>query len=197
MMAQLLDRKKNERLLAIDLFSKQEENVTKSGLGDFGIFARHAQGIFGPLWKGWVVPLEQNSLKLKSAQLKQDGWDGLRMVSIDGGHDFKSVMNDLNLMVPLMHEGGVVIVDDYHHPCWREVKMGTDMYCSLNTDWVPFYVSPLVNGNNKLMLCHKKHQKAYQAITPKGTYLNHYDGTPESLVMPHQIIPPGGVPAPG
>lgn len=67
--------------------------------------------------------LEGNSA---SVQLSSDV--NLRFAHVDGGHAFQECYQDLITITPRMMLNGVVVVDDYGHPDWPEVKPATDTW---------------------------------------------------------------------
>lgn len=67
--------------------------------------------------------LEGNSA---SMQLPSDV--NLRFAHVDGGHAFQECYQDLITITPRMMLNGVVVVDDYGHPDWPEVKPATDTW---------------------------------------------------------------------
>ncbi|TSE29974.1 class I SAM-dependent methyltransferase [Tepidimonas charontis] len=67
--------------------------------------------------------LEGNSANL---QLPPDV--KLRFAHIDGGHSFQECYRDLITITPRMILNGVVVIDDYDHPDWPEVKLAADTW---------------------------------------------------------------------
>lgn len=49
-------------------------------------------------------------------------WDKIvDLLFIDGAHDFKSVMSDLNKFVPFVAKGGLILCHDYDHECKKAI----------------------------------------------------------------------------
>lgn len=67
--------------------------------------------------------LEGNS---SSMQLPTDV--NLRFVHVDGGHSFQECYQDLINITPRIAHNGVVVLDDYDHPDWPDVKPATDQW---------------------------------------------------------------------
>lgn len=64
----------------------------------------------------------------------QEAVGGLRFFSIDGGHWYSTVLNDLNLARDCMISGGVIAVDYYLRPEWPDVARAFHAWCALNSD---------------------------------------------------------------
>jgi hypothetical protein len=84
----------------------------------------------------------QSSLEIEPAQIL--GAVGrCRMVSIDGGHEEDTVLNDLELVDAVLEEGGVVVIDDYFNAKWPGVAGATSHYlCRDGVRLRPFAISP-------------------------------------------------------
>jgi len=52
----------------------------------------------------------------------------LRCAHVDGGHAFQECYQDLINIAPRVIRNGIVVVDDYDHPDWPEVKPATDTW---------------------------------------------------------------------
>lgn len=52
----------------------------------------------------------------------------LRFAHIDGGHTHDVALHDLRLVADHLAPGGVIAVDDYVHPVWREVTTAVDQF---------------------------------------------------------------------
>ncbi|MBV8523326.1 MAG: class I SAM-dependent methyltransferase, partial [Acetobacteraceae bacterium] len=51
------------------------------------------------------------------------------LVHLDGGHDYRSVMADLQAWWPLVRPGGILIGDDYNtNGVWPEVRQAFDEF---------------------------------------------------------------------
>ena len=61
--------------------------------------------------------------------------ESFRFVHVDGGHTADAVHGDLELVAPSLLPGGVIAVDDYHHPLWSEVHVGVDRWLHANPAW--------------------------------------------------------------
>lgn len=70
-----------------------------------------------------------------STDLQLVGTERFRFVHVDGGHTADAVHADLELVAPHVGPGGVIAIDDYHHPVWIEVHVGVDRWLAANPDW--------------------------------------------------------------
>lgn len=182
--------REGEKGIAIDLFKNQEENQG-SGKGDEESFRSHSKDILGEGWENMVDVLCANSEALIPEDLvprcKGRKYSKFRIFSVDGGHSCKTTVNDLELTLTNMSKGGVIILDDYHHFNLIGVLQGGKIFMRRHPDWVPFYCSPVIEGANKLMLCHKKRQKDYLKIIPPGFLLNRFNPDDMNSVLKRPI----------
>lgn len=70
-----------------------------------------------------------------SDRLELAAEEEFRFVHIDGGHTTEAVHSDLDLCAPHVPAGGVIAIDDYHHPLWSEVHVGVDRWLDANPGW--------------------------------------------------------------
>jgi hypothetical protein len=49
-------------------------------------------------------------------------------IFIDGDHSFHGIKKDCEIYIPLLAEGGVVVIDDYDHSAWPDVTQYVDEY---------------------------------------------------------------------
>lgn len=145
--------------IAVDLFSKQEENISQSGRGNEEIFNFHCNNNNVKN----VVAIAANSLNLTPEPFTLEN-TGVRLFSVDGGHFKKEVMNDLILSASSIVDEGVIIVDDFQHPGWDDVFSTTLQFLKEQTDFKPFLM-----GGNKLFLC-KKHCILYDNLSQTLTW---------------------------
>ena len=104
---------------AIDLFDLQEFNLDNSGKGNKEIFKRHVDK---NLYSNYNLNIiTGDSMKLESAIIGEA--KSVNFASIDGGHHYECVINDLKLISGLMSEGGIISLDDYYHPGWVSVTL--------------------------------------------------------------------------
>lgn len=64
------------------------------------------------------------------------GTDGLAVLFHDASHSYPEVYRDLETYLPLLRKGGILLVHDYGHPGFPEVKRATDTAVSKRLDLV-------------------------------------------------------------
>jgi len=156
LIALALALRQGETALAIDLFSKQDENVDGSGKGDLSIFLKHVE-TFVPE-PSMVKAIEGNSLRMSADDILQHGGP-VRFFSVDGGHTSEAAMHDLFLAQKTITPYGVVSLDDILNPHWTGVITGYVNYRDGGGTLVPFAHIP-----NKLLLCHRECVEFYKTL---------------------------------
>ncbi len=111
----------DEYSIACDLFERQEENIGKSGHGNKEIFLENIEKSGGDLSR--VKIITRNSLNIAPDDLLTHG--GIRMISVDGGHEAGTAYNDIKLAADTMVDGGIIWLDDFPHESWLGVMEGT------------------------------------------------------------------------
>jgi hypothetical protein len=145
----------DEPMWAADLFGDQSENIDKSGYGSLEAFERNLESV-GVGRKAGAIISVINSLKLKADDLHVLKVDGMRMLSVDGGHTHLTTLNDLLLACDLIVDGGIVIVDDFVHQMWLGVATGAIEFLRGQERIVAF-----AWGFNKLFLTTASHHDRY------------------------------------
>ena len=80
-------------------------------------------------------------------------WDKpIDLLFVDGAHDFKSVISDLDKFVPYVTKGGLVICHDYDHEC----KKAIDIYFKPRTDQFSIIVFEPDKFHNWLYIAYKE-----------------------------------------
>jgi Methyltransferase domain len=59
----------------------------------------------------------------------------VRFFHIDGQHDDANLTNDLNLAAPLMHEAGLIVLDDMLHPGYPELVESVHRWVRAHPEW--------------------------------------------------------------
>ena len=85
---------------------------------------------------------------MTSQELRAVTKAGFRFISVDAGHEAENVLNDLQLVAPLLVHGGVVAVDDAFNPIVPGVIEG---FCRFMISRV-IKLAPVALGANKLFL---------------------------------------------
>ena len=148
--------REDEHSFAIDLFDEQKENIDRSGLGDLRIFKSNLDNYATNNQN--IEILSMNSLNLDKNFYREKSSKKFKLFSIDGGHHYKAVINDLKNAEEVMVEGGVVLLDDILNPLWIEVVSAYSSYKLKGGKLVAFAIT-----KDKLYLTNsKKHAEGYQ-----------------------------------
>ena len=148
--------REDEHSFAIDLFDEQKENIDRSGLGDLSIFKSNLDNYATNNQN--IEILSMNSLNLDKNFYRETSSKKFKLFSIDGGHHYKAVINDLKIAEEVMVEGGVVLLDDLLNPLWIEVVSAYSSYKLKGGKLVAFAIT-----KDKLYLTNsKKHAEGYQ-----------------------------------
>jgi Methyltransferase domain len=93
-----------------------------------------------------------------------------RFFSIDGGHHFEVVRNDLALAEQTLAHHGVIALDDFNRPEWPEVSAGYFAWSAAKSrPIVPFAI-----GLNKLYVCDEPHVSRYQELLNGSEFLSFF-----------------------
>jgi hypothetical protein len=133
-----------ERLIAIDVFDDQHENVDNSGEGSREAFLRN-MALFAPGKSAEII--QESSLDLYTAGWQRSRAASIRFFSIDGSHTREATVNDLKIAEETVKLGGLVAVDDILSTHWLGVVSGVFDYLSGGGSLLPFAMIP-----NKLLL---------------------------------------------
>lgn len=136
---------------AIDVFDMQHLNIDKSGEGNRFIFETNLRDYDKFQGQNTKI-LQMDSLSLTN----QIPDASLRFVSIDGGHTVEHTINDLKIAERIIHNEGVIILDDIMGVYWCGVTEGYIKYSMTYPTIVPFAM-----GHNKLYLCKLSHHQYY------------------------------------
>ena len=147
----------SELYIAIDVFADQHRNIDNSGRASLVHLKKNAMKYVGDHDKlnANLLVIKADSLRLTAEMLGlnimnrgKNFFNGIRLMSIDGGHTRTHVLNDLKLAEKSIVDGGVVILDDFLNPKWPGVTEGAHVYCS-----DPYSrLIPFAYGNKKLYL---------------------------------------------
>ena len=148
--------REDEHSFAIDLFDEQKENIDRSGLGDLRIFKSNLDNYATNNQN--IEILSMNSLNLDKNFYRETSSKKFKLFSIDGGHHYKAVINDLKIAEEVIVDGGVVLLDDLLNPLWIEVVSAYSSYKLKGGKLVAFAIT-----KDKLYLTNsKKHAEGYQ-----------------------------------
>jgi SAM-dependent methyltransferase len=149
-----------EYVVGIDLFSRQDENVSRSGAGDQD--KTHENLVkYCPKRRDRILLVEMNSSEI-------DMSEPFRIIDIDGGHTAETTRIDLRNAEQLLAPGGVVLLDDYYNPLWPGVHEGMFEYRAFDRG----HLYPFAYSANKLLLCkfsdHDKYFSYFRDKFPSG-----------------------------
>ena len=136
-----LARRSNERSLAIDLF--EDDAINSSSHRHRG----RDRALFTNARRLGISLSEAEICKTSSLEIRADDilrrTDGpIRFFSIDGGHNYENVKNDLVLAKGTLHEAGIIAVDDFLNRDWPEVTFATYDFIKETNEMIPFLLSP-------------------------------------------------------
>jgi hypothetical protein len=143
----------DERFGACDIFGSQEANVSRSGSGDRAIFEANVTRVV-PQFDRLDV-FETLSSALRAHELSRP----VRFFHVDGGHLAEEALSDLRLAASVLHDRGVIAVDDPWRIEWPGVTEGILAFLDEHDDF-----RPVVLGFNKLVLCRAGALEAYDAF---------------------------------
>jgi predicted O-methyltransferase YrrM len=109
-------------------------------------------------WSEWVGGDGLRILRADSADLAPgDLGEGLRLVHVDGGHDYDDVRRDLALAEAALAPAGALVADDVLLPEWPDVTVALiDHLRAPGTALVPVLVA-----EHKTVLCRPEHAPRY------------------------------------
>jgi hypothetical protein len=112
------------------------------------------------------------------------------MVSIDGCHSCKGVAEDMELVLPCLHGGGLLLCDDVYHVAWEGAYQGTSLFLLRHPEFRVVYASPVIRGTNKVVLCEASwapYYFAYLRDVHEGTrFINYVREQPWSTLAPRR-----------
>jgi hypothetical protein len=149
-----------KRLVAIDLFRNQRENVDKSGSGNLNIVSESLK--FYNLSSITKI-VSANSQKITHENmLSYTDSHSVDFFSVDGCHTSFCTLNDLKLAFGVLSKTGIVMIDDPFRLDWPGVTLGVGMFMHLRDD-----VSIFAYGYNKVFMCFKDQFSRYQREAEK------------------------------
>jgi hypothetical protein len=134
-----LSRQSHENALAIDLFEDDNLN-TGAQAGRAGALLYHARRLNIKLSPAEV--LKGSSLELSASEILQHAGGLIRFFSVDGGHMYHHVENDLRLAYECLSDDGIIAVDDFFNQGWPEVSFAAYDFLRATSDAVPVLVTP-------------------------------------------------------
>jgi predicted O-methyltransferase YrrM len=118
---------KGEKAIGVDIFTWPSEKVLDH---------LHANCAANGLSSADYVAIKASTADMKPADVVAPAGGGIvRFFHIDGQHDDANVTNDLNLAAPLMHEHGLIVLDDMLHPAYPELVESVHRWLRANPEW--------------------------------------------------------------
>lgn len=157
-----LSRQNGEQALAIDLFEDDNINAQQSWhSGRDRALNANAKRLQIPLSENEVY--KTSSLEINSDDILKRTGAPVRFFSVDGGHDYRCVENDLPLAMQTLSDNGIIAVDDFFNREWPEVTFATYDFLRKTKDVVPFLLT-----SGKLFLARPALAKVYQNAVLKA-----------------------------
>jgi hypothetical protein len=158
-----LARNGEERAVGIDLFEDDDLNASSQHhRGRNRALAINARRFGIPFREEEIV--KNSSLDIVAEDIMKHTGGPIRLFSVDGGHDYRCVENDLLLAKQTISHKGVIAVDDFFNPEWPEVTLATCDFLRGTDELIPFLISP-----GKLYLTTQSMAASYQQVA-RNTY---------------------------
>jgi hypothetical protein len=136
-----LARRSNERSLAIDLFEDDSINSSlRQHRGRDRALFTNARRLGIPLSEAEIC--KTSSLEIRADDILSRTGGPIRFFSIDGGHNYKNLKNDLIIAKETLHEAGIIAIDDFFNRDWPEVTFATYDFMKETNEIIPFLLSP-------------------------------------------------------
>lgn len=161
-------RRFGERSLGIDLFEDDEINISCRQPGrDQALFVNARRlGIRFSEEETFMT----SSLDIGPAAILARTTGPIRFWSIDGGHLYRHVENDLRLAEATMAPMGVIAVDDFFNPRWPEVSLAVYDFLQKTDLMVPFAIT-----RGKIYLTDSGAAEKYKAALRSHTEMGHQE----------------------
>lgn len=175
-----LGRTHSEKCLAIDLFEDDALHTNREGIGRFGGFRKNCRRYQYALSENEI--LKGSSLTLSAGEILERAGEA-RFFSIDGGHMYEHVMNDLRLAERVLTRQGVICLDDMFSALWPEVAAATfDWMREPSQRFVPFLAT-----KDKLYVCDSACAPLYMSMVRERKELSARAFRSMSLFS-HQVL---------
>lgn len=159
-----LSRKASEKSLAIDLFEDDQLYSDPKGLGRIGNFYKNRKKLNIDLSDEEII--KGSSLEL-SGSIISKLVGPVRFFSIDGGHMYENVENDLVIAEHAILDEGVIVVDDFTNNLWPEVCFATYDWLKKNSGEFAAFATT----DGKLYICRKKYVSNYREVITSNTVI--------------------------
>lgn len=135
-----LARGKGERALAIDLFEDDTLNAGTEQAGRDRAVINNARRLGIELVDQEVFKTSSTGIEPEDILARTSG--PIRFYSIDGGHLYHNVENDLRLAERTLTPEGIIAVDDFLNPGWTDVSFAVYDFLRRTNVIVPFAITP-------------------------------------------------------
>ncbi len=157
-----LARQAGERALAVDLFEDDAINYPSHWhRGRDHALVENARRLNIPLQNEEIF--KTSSLVINDRDILERAGGPIRLFSVDGGHNYQCVENDLKLATRTISDRGIIVVDDFFNRDWPEVTFATLDFIRGTAEVVPFLLS-----SGKLFLTTAAMASAYQDAARKA-----------------------------
>lgn len=156
-------RQAEEKALGIDLFEDDALNDGIHSGRDTAVF-RHAErlGIAlsdGEIWKTDSLAITSEVLRARTG--------GVRLFSVDGGHGYTNVANDLRLADDVLTDAGVIMIHDFFGVGWPDVSVAAIHVLTERRERLqPFLITPY-----KLFVARPAMVERYRAMVASAPQL--------------------------
>jgi hypothetical protein len=143
-----LSRRPDETAVAIDLF---EDDGINRGIqaGRDGALLRNARKLNLELSAAEI--LKGSSMDLTAEDILSRAGGPIRFFSVDGGHMYRHVENDMRLAQQCLSAEGIIAADDFFYLGWPEVSFAVYDFMRSTSDVVPVFAT-----NRKLYLARRE-----------------------------------------
>lgn len=135
-----LARGAGERALAIDLFEDDRLNAGTEQAGRDRAVINNARRLGVELADQEVF--KTSSTDIEPADILARTTGPVRFYSVDGGHLYHNVENDLLLAEQTLTPEGIIAVDDFFNPGWTDVSFAVYDFLRRTDVIVPFAITP-------------------------------------------------------
>jgi hypothetical protein len=98
-----------------------------------------------------------NSMYLTAENFTSRSLPAFRLLSVDGGHSLETTLHDMMLASCLLRDGGLMILDDVHHPTWQGV-----LEAMVHFSFAQQRLVPILLGYNKAWFATASHAQEYK-----------------------------------
>ncbi len=168
-----------EVAIALDIFDNQELNIgDPSGKGNLAKFKSNVARYGDP---SKMKIISGSSLEVQPDDIKSIS-RGLRFVSVDGGHWYDVVVNDLRLAADCAGPNCVIALDDIFHPDYPEVAAAYYSWITNKPNFVPLCIS-----RDKIYLSRPNDVKSYHEALLRNAYLR-FNCKKQITYLGHEIL---------